>query len=55
MAVRPSTTKAYELTLNAGGSGSITKLAATLPKADRGGVAVEDPITHLIYIVNGQY
>ena len=46
---------AYELTLNAGGSGSITKLAAKLPQADRGGVAVEDPVSHLIYIVNGQY
>ncbi len=46
---------AYELTLNADNSGSITQLAATLPKADRGGVAVEDPITHLIYIINGQY
>ena len=46
---------AYELTLNADNSGSITKLAAKLPKADRGGVAVEDPITHLIYIINGQY
>jgi len=46
---------AYELTLNADNSGSITKLAATLPAADRGGVAVEDSITHLIYILNGQY
>ena len=47
--------KAYALTLNANNSGSITTLTAKLPKADRGGVAVEDPITHLIYIINGQY
>jgi hypothetical protein len=47
--------KSYALTLNADNTGSITTLAAKLPAADRGGVAVEDPITHLIYIVNGQY
>ena len=46
--------KAYALTLNADNSGSITTLAVKLPKADRGGVAVEDPISHLIYIINGQ-
>ncbi|HZY41700.1 MAG TPA: hypothetical protein VFF59_06840, partial [Anaerolineae bacterium] len=46
--------KTYALTLNAGNTGTIVTLAAKLPKADRGGVAVEDPITHLIYIVNGE-
>ena len=47
--------KGYALTLNADNTGSITTLAVKLPKADRGGVAVEDPISHLIYIINGQY
>ena len=46
--------KGYALTLNADNTGSIETLTAKLPKADRGGVAVEDPITHLIYIINGE-
>ncbi|HTP07951.1 MAG TPA: LamG domain-containing protein, partial [Anaerolineae bacterium] len=45
----------YELTLNADNSGAITPLAAKLPVADAGGGAVEDPVTHLIYIMNGVY
>lgn len=44
---------AYALTLNADNSGAITALTAKLPVADAGGGAVEDPITHLIYIANG--
>lgn len=43
----------YELTVNADNSGAITPLAAKLPVADAGGGAIEDPVTHLIYIVNG--
>ena len=46
--------KGYELTLNADGSGGIRTLAARTPTADRGGVGVEDPVTHLIYIINGE-
>ncbi|MFN8594769.1 MAG: LamG-like jellyroll fold domain-containing protein [Anaerolineae bacterium] len=46
--------KGYALTLNADNSGAVEMLAVKLPKADRGGVAVEDPITHLIYIINGE-
>ena len=44
---------AYELTLNADNSGVITPLTVKLPVADAGGGAVEDPVTHLIYIING--
>ena len=47
--------KAYALTLNADDTGSIETLAVKLPKADRGGMAVEDPINHLIYIIDGQF
>jgi hypothetical protein len=46
--------KGYALTLNAGHTGSVETLTAQLPKGDRGGVAVEDPITHLIYLINGE-
>ncbi len=46
--------KGYAITLNADNTGSIATLAAKLPKADRGSVAVEDPITHLIYLINGE-
>jgi hypothetical protein len=46
--------KSYAITLQADNSGSIATLAAKLPRADRGGVAVEDPISRLIYIVNGE-
>jgi hypothetical protein len=45
----------YALSLNADNTGSIAALGPRLPAADRGGVAVEDPVTHLIYILNGQY
>jgi hypothetical protein len=46
--------KGYAITLNADSTGSVATLIAKLPKADRGSVAVEDPITHLIYLINGE-